>query len=194
MSENANHDFNDVPPGCTPYEYGDLSLPFTPENTWVVSSIKDFLSESEIVKVRNIETIYYSPVLQNVVGTSISGLRSYNTSFYLYLRKDQKFYYYDLLRGFIDAVCTGRPDLNPDTVHWGWFRVTTPGGDRYYPLEFHGDLDAWINRMIDVAIENGTTMGWFDKGKFCLSNGSRMAFGDLHIDRLKGGEETPGDW
>ena len=37
-------------------------------------------------------------------------------------------------------------------------------------------------------------MGWFDKGKFCLNDGRRMAFGDLQMDRLEGGEETPGDW
>lgn len=92
------------------------------------------------------------------------------------------------------AVCEKYPDLNPDTVHWDWFRVTTPGGDRYYPLEFHGDLGAWIDRMIAVAIENGTTMAWFDRGKFCLNDGSKMAFGDLRIDRLKGGEEAPDDW
>ena len=194
MSGNAKHSFNDVPPGCTPYEYGDLSLPFTLENTSVVSSIKDFLSEIEIVKVRKIETIYYSPVHQNVVGTTIPGLRAYSKLFCLYLRKDQRADYYDSLKDFMGAVISGQPNLDPDTVHWGWFRVTTPGGDRYYPLEFHGDLDAWINRMIDVAIEKGTTMGWFDKGKFCLNDGRRMAFGDLQIDRLKGGEETPGDW
>ncbi len=70
--------------------------------------------------------------------------------------------------------------------------MTTPGGDRYYPLDFHGDLKAWNDRMIDVAIEKGTMMAWFDKGKFCLNDGRKLAFDDLHIDRL--GKIIPSDW
>ncbi|MBE7180929.1 MAG: hypothetical protein INR71_06925 [Terriglobus roseus] len=194
MPGNAGNTFNDVPPGCTAYDYGELSLPFTPENTRAVSSIRDFLSEGEIAKVKEIETVYYSPVFQTVGGTFIPGLRSYSTSFCLYLRRYEEIDYHDLLRKFMSAVCMGHPHLNPDTVHWDWFRVTTPSKNQYYPLDFHGDLDAWINRMIDVATEKRTMMGWFDEGKFCLNDGSKIAFNDLRIDRLKGGEEIPGDW
>lgn len=192
MSGKTAYNLQDVPPGCTAYDYGELSLPFTMENTKAVDVIKDFLSESELIKARKSEVVFYSPVFQNVSGVFIPGLRSYITSFCLYLRRYSDMDYHDLLRSFMDAVCTGHPNLNPDTVHWDFFRVTTPGGDRYYPLEFHGDREAWIDRMIDVAIEKGTMMGWFDKGKFCLSDGRKIDFGDLDIARL--GRVFPSDW
>lgn len=183
-----------IPPGCTPYDYGDLTPPFTRENTRAVDSIRNFLSEDELIQARKLEIVYYSPIHQTVGGVVIPGIRTYNTSFCLYLKKYEEILTHDLLEKFIDAVCEGHPDLNPDTIHRDWFRVTVPNGDRYYPLQFHGDLDAWIDRMIAVATEKGTTMGWFDKGKFCLNDGSRMAFGDLKMVRLMGGEAYPDDW
>ena len=192
MSGSTAYNLEEIPPGCPAYDYGELSLPFTTENTRAVDSIKDFLSESDLIKARKLEVVFYSPVFQRVGGVFIPGLRSYSTSFCLYLRRYKEVDYHELLKDFMDAVCAGHPNLDPDTVHWDWYRVTTPGGDRFYPLKFHGDLDAWRNRMIGVAIENGTMMGWFDKGKFCLNDGRKIAFGDLEIDRL--GKIIPSDW
>ena len=48
--------------------------------------------------------------------------------------------------------------------------------------------------MTEVAKAIGTTVGWFDRGKFCLADGRRFAFGDLIIDRAEGGKPMPEDW
>ena len=194
MSGSTPFNVEFIPPGCTPYDYGEPTSPFTLENTRAVDSIRAFLSEDELTQARKLEIVYYSPIHQTVGGVFIPGIRSYSTSFCLYLKRYEEISHYDLLEKFMDAVCKGHPSLNPDTVHWDWFRVRTPSGDRYYPLQFHGDLDAWIDRMIAVATEKGTTMGWFDQGKFCLSDGRRLAFGDLDMVRLMGGEAYPDDW
>ena len=153
-----------------------------------------FLSESELVQARRLETVYYSPVLKISGGTFIPGLRSYETSSCLYLRRFNDRYYEDLLKGFFEAVYDGCPKATLGGVTWDWFRVTTPDGDRYYPLGFHGNLQAWTDRMIAVATEHATTMAWFDKGKFCTTDRRTLSFGDLVIDRLEGGNYIPRDW
>ena len=194
MPDKLSSDYQEIPPRAYPYNYDRLLPPFTAENTAALESIKEFLSDSELDQARRLETVYFSSVFQRVVGTFIPGLRHYDTSFCLYVRRFNSIYYEELLENFMDAVYTGCLKEDLGGIHWDWFRVTVPDGDRYYPLDFHGNLQGWIDRMIAVATEKGTTMGWFDKGKFCLTDGRKMAFGDLCIERLKGGEPIPNDW
>ena len=194
MTDNFHCSFQEIPPGCSAYDYNNPSLPFTPGQIASIDSIKEFLSDSELAQARQLETVYFSPVLKRASGIFIAGLRSYNTSSCLYLQRFDERYYEDLLSGFLDAVYDGYPKANLGGVTWPWFRVTMPDGERYYPLQFHGDLQAWTDRMIAVAKEHATTMAWFDKGKFCITDGQKMSFGDLHIERLESGKNIPRNW
>lgn len=194
MPDKLSSDYQEVPPTAYPYNYDRLLPPFTAENTAAVESIKEFLSDSELDRARRLESVYFSPIFQTIVGTFIPGLRRYDTSFCLYLLRFNDMRYEDLVAEFLDAVYTGCPKEDLGGGHWGWFRVTIPNGDRYYPFDFHGNLQVWSDRLITVALEKGAAMGWFEKGKFCLTDGRQLAFGDLRIERLKGGEPIPDDW
>ena len=191
---NLSSDYQEIPPNSTAYDYDNPSPPFSPKSIAAIDSIKAFLSENELAQARRLETVYFSPVFNGAGGTSIPGLRSYPTTFCLYLRRFDDRYYEDLLQGFLDAVYDGHPKASLGGVTWPWFRVTTPDRDRYYPLYFHGNLQAWTDRMIAVATELKTTMAWFDKGKFLITDRRKLSFGDLHIESLEGRKPIPQDW
>ena len=191
---NLSSDYNEIPPNCIPYDYDNPGPPFSPGAIAAVDSIKAFLSDAELAQARRLETVYFSSIFKGAAGTSIPGLRSYETSACLYVTRYNDLYYEDLMQGFIDRVYEGCPKASLGGVHWAWFRVTTPDGNRHYPLDFHGNLQAWKDRMAAVANDVRTTLAWFDRGKFCLTDGRRFAFGDLTIDRLEGGKPIPDNW
>ena len=191
---NLSSDYQEIPPNCTAYDYDNPSPPFTPESIAAIDSVKAFLSDNELAQARRLETVYFSPVFKTAGGTSIPGLRFYASYFCLYLRRFDNRSYEELLKGFLDAVYDGHPKSRFGGVTWPWFRVTTPDGARYYPLYFHGNLKAWSDRMIVVAAELATTMAWFDKGKFRITDRRELSFGELHIQRLEGGKYIPQDW
>lgn len=182
------------PPTCTPYDYDDPGPPFTPDEIAAIDSIKAFLSESELAQARRLETVYYNPVFKSAGGTPIPGLRQHAALSHLYVCRYNDQFYGVLLEGFLAKVYEGCSEAELGGVNWPWFRVTTPDGNRHYPLHFNGNLQAWTDRMMEAAAGVGTTMGWFDHGKFRLTDGRTLSFGDLQIDRLAGGKPIPDDW
>ena len=194
MSRNLSSNYQEIPPNSIAYDYDQITPPFTRENTAALDSIRDFLSESELAQARRLESVYFNPVVKGVCGTLIPGLRAYPDSSCLYVGRFRDGDVRELLSEFLDAVYRECPMGSLGGVHKAGFRVTTPDSKLYYPLKFHGDLKAWTDRMLEVAKSYQTTMGWFERGKFCLTDGRRFAFGDLQVDRLKGGEALPPDW
>ena len=194
MSKNLSSNYQEIPPNTIAYDYDEITPPFTRENTAAVDSIKEFLSDSELAQARRLESVYFNPVVKLVCGTSIPGLRAYPDSFCLYVGRFRDGDVRELLSEFLDAVYQTCPMGRLGGVHKAGFRVTTPDIKLYYPLKFHGDLKAWTDRMLEVAKTYQTTMGWFERGIFCLTDGRRIPFGDLTIERLKDGETLPQDW
>ena len=194
MSGNLSSFYREIPGRSIAYDYDNPGPPFSPGSIAAIDSIKDFLSASELVQARRLETVYYNTLLKDGCGTFIPGLRSYPTSLILYIGRFNGQYYADMLNAFLDAVNARTPERELDGHHWPWFRVTTPDGCRHYPLKLNEKLQAWKDRMSEVAEDVGTPLAWFDRGKFCLTDGRRFSFGDLVIDRLEGGKPIPKNW
>lgn len=100
----------------------------------------------------------------------------------------------DMLDSFLGAVYARAPKAELGSLNRPWFRVTTPDGRRNYPLKLSGNLPSWKDYMTGVAKDLGTALAWFDRGKFCLADGRRFSFGDLTIDRMRGGKPIPTTW
>lgn len=194
MTEKIEKFFGEVPPRLIPYDYDNPSHPFTPEQIAYIESVRDFLSEAELVQLRRLERFRYNTFFGTPGELGIPGLRSSENIYCMYLRRYDDRFYGELVNSFLIKVYEDFSAENVNRVLMPGCRVTTPDDDRCYAFEFHGDLQAWIDRMIAVAVQLGTLMAWFDRGKFCLMDGREFAFSDLQIDRLQGGKPVPKGW
>ena len=194
MAEQTEKFVNELPARRIAYDYDNPSHPFTPEQIAYIESIREFLSDSEIAQARRIETFSYNTFFGNPNEIGIAGLRPQDRTYCMYLRRFDERPYGRLVDEFLDAVYEDFSEDNIDRVNMPGYRVTTPDGDRYYAFVFNGDLQAWIDRLVAVAGQHGTLMAWFDRGKFCLTDGRQLPFSDLLIEKLEGGKPLPKGW
>lgn len=194
MSGNEERIVGEFPSRLIKYDYDNPSHPFTSEQIAYIDSIREFLSEDELAQARRLETFHYNTFFGTPNEIGIAGLRPSERTYCLYLRRYDSKSYGDLVDEFILTVYERRPIEKPGGINTPGYRVTTPDGDRYYAFECNGNLQGWIDRMIEVAAQFGTLMAWFDRGKFCLTDGRRLPFSDLRIEQLEGGKLWPEGW
>ena len=181
MAETEEKFVNELPARRIAYDYDNPSPPFTPDQIAYIESIRDFLSDGELAQARRIETFSYNTFFGTPNESGIAGLRPREKTYCMYLRRFDKRPYGRLVDEFLDAVYEDFPEDNINRVNMPGYRVTTPDGDRYYAFVFNGDFQEWINRMVAVGVQHATLMAWFDRGKFCLTDGRQLSFSELLI-------------
>lgn len=196
MSDNEEQLVGEFPARLIRYDYDNPSRPFTSEQIAHIESIREFLSEDELAQARRLEVFHYNTFFGTPNELGIAGLRPSEKTYCLYLQRYDDKTYGEIVDKFIDTAYERRPVEKPGGIRTLGYRVTTPDGGRHYALECNGNLQAWIDRMLEVAAQFGTLMAWFDRGKFCLTDGRRFAFSDLRIEELEGGKGkyVPKDW
>lgn len=186
--------WDEMPARLIDYDYERPGPPFKPDQIAYIESIREFLSEDELAQARRIETFRYNTFFGGPGELGIAGLRPGDLTYCMYLRRWDERPYDRLVDEFLDAVYEDFPEDNIDRVHMPGYRVTTPDGGRHYAFVFNGDLQAWVDRLIAVALRHATSMAWFERGRFCLTDGRRLPFSDLRIDKLEGGKPLPKSW
>lgn len=194
MSGSKGKVIGELPARRIPYDYDNPSPPFTPEQIAYIESIREFLSADELAKARRIEKFSYSTLFGDLNEIGITGLRPHKKTYCMYLRRFDGRTYDRLVEDFLDEIYEDFPEENIHRVVMPGYRVTTPEGDRYYAFMFNGNFQAWIDRMTVVAVKHGTLMAWFDRGKFCLTDGRDLPFSDLQIEKLEGGKPVVEGW
>ena len=88
------------------------------------------------------------------------------------------------------------PDFPPDQVgrcNLPAFRLTSPDGAQFYPVQYNGDFMAWRKRLDDNAAFFKTSIGRFENGKFVVSDGRQLEFADMDV-KWVGEENYPSDF
>lgn len=184
--------FAPLPDNFIVYNHDRPSPYFPPEKVAYIESINSDFSEEELRAIRSMERFAFNLNTGGVGGDEFAGLRKQEKEDSLYFRRFSDEPWKDVVKSFMARIPPDFEYRRRTLMHL--HRATLPNGDRYYPITFRGDLDAWRRHLHQAAVGCGTLLGWFEKGKFVLSDGSKVGFLDLKWDRLLHRQRIPKKW
>ncbi len=184
--------FPPLPSNFIVYDHGNPSPYFPPEKVAYIESINNDFSEEELQQIRAMERFAFNLNTEGVGGDEIPGIRNKQTEAHVYFKRFSDDPWKVLVQTFMDSIPDGFEDKGRCLMPM--CRATLPNGDRYYPMTVLGNLGEWQRRLLQAAADCGTKLGWFDKGKFVVSDGQIVGFSDLRWDRLLRGQRSLRDW
>ena len=92
---------------------------------------------------------------------------------------------------FADRVKPDDPSDQIGGYHGEALRLTSPDGEHFYPIYYHGNLPAWRKRLDETVAFFDTLIGRFQHGKFVVSDGRQIEFADMDVSWVSEGEIPP---
>lgn len=177
-------------PGLEKNPYRYLLVPYdpkspdpciTPEAIRYINSRQSGLTDRDIAKLDEIEWFTFHRQLKHLVQFAIPGLRPSKSSEVRYVKRYNAQKYSIMIDKFLDYMPSDFPEGQADRCVLPAYRLTSPDGNRFYPIDYNGDLPAWRKRLLDNADHFDTTIGYFDHGRFVISDGQEIEFADLGV-------------
>ncbi len=182
-----------LPSNFVEYDHLDPSPHFTKQQIDYIESIRDDFNAEDLARIRDIEWFMLNLNVEGMAEGVIPGLRTKPGIGCLYIRRYSTEKYTKMIDAFLDYIPKDFPKEHVLKCYMPSYRVTLPTGDQFYPIVFHGDLNAWRKRLEESAYVHHTLTGHFDHGKFVVSDGRRFDFSAIKVDKVKS-EPIPKAW
>ncbi len=164
-----------------PYDPTDPDPCIKPELIQYIESLQPGLTDRDIAKLDEIEWFTFHRHTKRLTEFAIPGLRPSKHTETRYVRRYNAQKYWTMINDFFSYIPPDFPEDQAERCLLPAYRLTCPGGDHFYPVEYRGDLSAWRKRLIDNAAHFGTTIGYFDHGRFVISDGREVEFADMDV-------------
>lgn len=177
-------------PGLEDNPYRRLLVPYDPKNPdpcitlesiRYIESRQPGLTDRDIAKLDDIEWFTFHRHTKRLVEFAIPGLRPSRYTETRYIKRYSARKYWLMINEFLAHMPPDFPENQADRCLLPAYRLTPPGGDHFYPIEYNGDLQLWRKRISDNAAHFGTTVGYFDHGRFVVSDGQEIEFADMDV-------------
>ena len=172
----------DLPAYLIEYDHNKPSKLFTKQQIEFIESITSDFSIEEMAKIRKLEWFRLN-LNRGVLGCGVvPGLRPERATGCLYFKRFSKKDAESMAKDLVQNIPTDFPERSRDNWVLQPYRVITANKDRYYPLEFHNDIEQWRERLQKNAGIKQTLLAYFDQGKFMISNGEKIPFSQLLVE------------
>lgn len=164
-----------------PYDPENLDPRITPESIQYIESRQAGLTDRDIEKLDGMEWFTFHWPTKTLTMFAIPGLRPSKYTETRYVKRYNAQKYWTIINDFLAYMPSDFPEDQADRCRLPAYRLTPPGGDHFYPVEYNGDLPAWRKRLLHNAVHFGTTIGYFDHGRFVISDGREIEFADMDV-------------
>ena len=180
-------------PHLVEYDRQNPSPHFTLRQIQYIESLPNGLSDRDLVKLEEVEWFILNRNIGYLTSSAVPGLRIHPGIEVRYVKRFSANAYWDMINGFLAYVPSDFPRDQIGRCNLPGYRLTSPDGAQFYPIEFNGDLPAWRKRLNESAKAHGTQIGHFENGKFVLFDGQRIELADMTVKRV-GQEPYPPDF
>ena len=173
------------------YDPDNVDPCFPPDVIRYIESRQAGLTPRDIAKLDEIEWFVFHRQLKTFTSFAVPGLRELKLLEVRYFKRYNKNKYRKMINDFVAYVPPDFPSDQVDRRLLVACRLTSPDGSQFYPIQYNGDFVAWRKRMMDNAAHFGTMIGYFDHGRFVVSDGQEIEFADMDVLALEGKHIPP---
>ncbi len=153
----------------------------TPEFIRYIESRQPGLTDRDIAKLDEIEWFTFHRQLKKLNEFAIPGLRPDHYTETRYVRRYSAKRYWTMISEFLSYMPSDFPVDQAGRCLLPGYRLTCSDGSHFYPVEYNGDLPVWRKRLADNAVHFETLIGYFDHGRFVISDGREIEFADMEV-------------
>ena len=175
-------------PDLIEYDRNNVSPYFTLDLIRYVEGRQTGLTERDHAKLDEIEWFILSLYTGRLTSLAIPGLRVYPRTEHCYIKRFNQNPYRSMKKEFMDYVPPDCPSNQIGGYHGEALRLTSPDGEHFYPIYYHGNLSAWRKRLDDTATFFKTLTGRFQHGRFVVSDGRQIEFADMDVNWVGAGD------
>lgn len=159
---------------------------FTQAQINYIESRQAGLTERDIAKLDEIEWFIGHRHLKTLASFAIPGLRPSGLHEIRYFKRFDSQPYVEMNKQFFSYVPPDFPIDQVDRCFLQSIRLKDTEENCFYPISYNGNIPAWRKRMLDNADHFETTIGYFDHGRFVVSDGREVEFADMDVLGLEG--------
>ena len=175
------------------YDSVNPSPYFSPEQICYFEPLPDGLSEKALENLRKTEWFVLNRNSGYFIECAVPGLRSQPGIEVGYVRRFSTASYVAMMDVFLDCMPTDFPLDQANHFNMPSYRLTSATREKFYPVEYNGEISAWRRRLQHCAEIHNTSIGSFDYGKPAISDGRELDLGDILIEWVRP-EPDPSDW
>lgn len=154
---------------------------FTPDLIRYIEFRQPGLTSRDLAKLDEIEWFTCHRHFKDLSEFAIPGLRASRHTEVRYVKRYNAQAYLTMINEFFAYTLPDFSNHRAGGCILPGYRLTCPDGSQFYPVEYNGDLPAWRKRLTDSAVHFGTSIGYFDHGRFVISDGREIEFADMGV-------------
>ena len=169
-------------------------------NQEMIGDIENFIypfTEEERKKIFSIEEHIYNKTTKRVNSFGIPGIRPFTGTREgieaIYYSRFSNESYTKMNKTFLETLPDNFPISEKYKINMPGIKITLPDGRQFYPLQYHGNLEARRNMIRYSSEKNGSVLGSFTGNHFYTTDGNNYSFIDLKFDKMTT-NKTPKDW